>query len=289
MYSIKISFLLLLLYGSLQAQGLQLGFGIGKSVYWGDLNSSEFSSNINNNGGLALQIFGKYNYKTRGAVKTSILFGKLAGSDAFQTAEDLRIRNLSFRSNIFEFSILGEYYFFGYDPFAAENVFSPYVSFGVAGFYFNPIADYQGNSFELQPLGTEGQGNPGYGAKYKKFNAGIPFGAGAVFRLNQSMDITFDIIARKTFTDYIDDLSGSYVNYNELAALNGPIAAALADRTNEYLGLSEPLIRETGFQRGGKLVKDWYFTAMFGFGFTLTDYSTINRRKSNYRPDCPKF
>lgn len=289
MYLFRISIIIFLCYHSLSGQGLQLGFGIGKSVYWGDLNSTEFSRNLNNNGGLAVQVFGKYNYKTRGAIKTNIMFGKLAGSDFYQTTDDLRSRNLSFKSNILEFSVSGEYYFFGYDPFAAENVFSPFMSIGLAGFYFNPVAEYQGNTYELQPLGTEGQGNPGYEGKYKKFSISIPFGAGAIFRLNQSVDITFDVIARRTFTDYIDDLSGSYVNYNELLALNGPLAASLADRTNEYLGLSEPFIRETGFQRGGKLVKDWYFTAMIGFGFTLTDYSTISRRKSNYKPDCPKF
>ena len=103
------------------------------------------------------------------------------------------------------------------------------------------------------------------------------------------MDISFEVIARRTFTDYIDDISGTYVNYNELASINGEMAAILSDRTPEYLGINEPLNRSTGEKRGGESVKDWFFTAMVSFGFNLTDYESLTTRKSRYKSNCPKF
>lgn len=273
----------------LKAQINQVGFGIGKSVYWGDLNAPEFSTNLKNNGGLALQVHGKHLYSNYLGFKVNFLLGKIKADDKLSGLDWQVARNLNFKSNLYELSLTGEFYIFGYNPLLNDNVFSPYITAGISGFYMNPTTEYKGATYELQPLGTEGQGNGKYGNKYSKYNLGLPFGAGAVIRLSESMDISFDVIARRTFTDYIDDISGAYINYNELASINGEMAAILSDRTPEYLGINEPLNRSTGEKRGGQDVKDWYFTAMVTFGFNLTDYESLTTRKSRYKSNCPKF
>ncbi len=280
---------LMFLNASLNAQVLQAGFAIGKSVYWGDLNAPEFSSNLNHNGGLAVQVFGKYNYKRQAGLKVGLLVGKLQGNDKFSSLDWQVERNLSFKSKLYELSVTGEYYIFGFDPTTTEKPFSPYVTAGVALMYFDPTADYLGTTYRLQPLGTEGQGNPGFGKKYNNAVVSLPFGAGAVIKLSRNLDFNFDIVARRAFTDFIDDISGNYVNYNELKALNGETAAILSDRAPEYFGLSEPLQRPTGEQRGGKFVADWYFTAMAGVAFFISDPDNAYKKKSRYRSSCPKF
>jgi Domain of unknown function (DUF6089) len=273
----------------LKAQIIQGGIAIGKSIYWGDLNAPEFSANINNNGGLAFQGFVRYSYPSKTAFKVGLLLGKLQGNDQNSSATWQKERNLNFHSRIFELSVLGEYYIFGFDPTSMEKPFSPYITGGLALVHFDPMTDYRGATYSLQALGTEGQGNPGYASKYNKLAVSIPFGGGVAIKLNSTVNLSVDVIARRTFTDYLDDLSGNYVNYDELKNLNGELAATLADRTNEYLGINEPKQRTTGTQRGGKIVADWYFTAMVGFSFFLSDPDTAMRKKSNYKSSCPKF
>jgi hypothetical protein len=289
---IKFSVLFFLLFFGkpLPAQLLEVGIGLGKSVYWGDLNSPEFSTNISKNGGLAIQLSGRYNYRGIFGLKANAMLGNLSASDANSSLEWQKERNLSFKSKITEISFLGEYYFFGFNPTNEEMIFSPYATVGVAAFFFNPTTEYKGNVIELQPLGTEGQGIPGYSPKYKKNGPAVLFGAGGLVRFNSRFSVSFDIIGRRTFSDYIDDVGGNYVNYDDLLASNGELAAILSDRTPEYLGIPGPFNRNLGNNiRGGAIVDDYYFTAMVGFMFSLTDPDDLYVRKSKHKLSCPDF
>lgn len=272
-----------------KAQGAQLGLGVGRSVYWGDLNAPEFISNVKNNGGVAIQIYGKFNYSGRLGLKAGFLLGKLKGNDAFSSEEWQKRRNLNFNSSLTELSLTAEYYLVGYQPYRRQHFFSPYITGGISGFHFNPTTDFDGNTYELQPLGTEGQGAPNFEKKYNKFGLTLPFGAGAIVKAGKGFDIGFEVIARRTFTDYIDDVSSNYVNYYELMQLNGELAAKLSDRTPEFLGSQQPMERQTGSQRGGVKVKDWYFTAMVNLSFNISDSDLLWPTKSQYRSYCPKF
>ena len=124
--------------------------------------------------------------------------------------------------------------------------------------------------------------------KYKRISLAIPFGAGVKFKLNERINFSVDVLARKTFTDYIDDVSTNYVAFDELAAGNGEIAASLGNRIGEYLGQDEPVSVATGQQRGGADVTDYYFTGMVTITFKLN--KNINLFGSHrHRTDCPKF
>ena len=271
---------------SLQGQTLEYGIGVGGSVYWGDLNSPEFGTNISNTN-LAFQGVAKLNFSKFVAVKANLLIGRLSGDDSKSYIDWQKQRNLDFSSILVEFGLLGEYHFFGYN-FGEDSPISPYLSAGVAGFYFNPTTIYNGDRVKLQPLGTEGQGMSGFGSKYSRVSLAIPFGGGAKFRVNNTLNIAVDILARKTFTDYIDDVSTSYVAYDELAAGNGPLAAALGNRIGEALGQEEPVSLPTGTQRGGSGVDDYYFTAMVTFTFKLNkNLSFFGGHKNTTK--CPKF
>jgi hypothetical protein len=132
-------------------------------------------------------------------------------------------------------------------------MFSPYVFGGIAGFHHNPKAVYNNQWYELQPLSTEGQ------TPYGLYQLAIPGGVGAIVYLTDAISIGIEGGLRKTFTDYLDDVSGTYVDVNELRETN-PIAAGLAYRTPEYMDV-DPLDMPNpiGNIRGNAKRRDVYF------------------------------
>ena len=91
------SFLLLLLVifscNFSQAQYLEYGLGLGQSVYWGDLNTPEFSTNLSNRK-WATQAFLRYNHTEHLSFKVNLLYGKLSGDDRKSKLDWRRLRNL---------------------------------------------------------------------------------------------------------------------------------------------------------------------------------------------------
>jgi len=242
-----------------KSQSLDIGIGVGGSLYWGDLNSESFGINLGNTN-IAVQVNANYVMSDYISIRGGLLYGTLSGDDSKSTRDWQRLRNLNFKSTLIEASIMGELHIFGYNKLGEDSPFSPFVTVGLSGFYYNPTTVLDGQEIALQPLGTEGQGLPGFGNKYNKFSGAITFGAGVKMKLSESVTLVVDGIARRTFTDYLDDISGNYVSYPELAAGNGEIAARLGNRMAEFLGQGEPVILETGSQRGGVNVQDYFFT-----------------------------
>lgn len=269
------------------AQYTEMGIGLGFATYWGDLNSSGFGSNLINNSGLAIQLSGRKIYKQNFGIRGSFTFGTLKGDDANSSEEWQKQRNLSFKSSIAELAVMGEFYIFGFNRDAGSSVFLPYITAGIAGFRFDPKAVYQGNEIRLQPLGTEGQGLPNFDNKYGLYAFSIPFGGGAKFIISNTINISADIILRRSFTDYIDDVSTNYVDFSEMGSQVNPLTPRLANRINEYLGQQELVTLPTGSQRGGAKVDDYYFMSVISLNIMLSDgkggFGSGNKVK------CPKF
>jgi hypothetical protein len=270
-----------------QAQYLEYGLGLGQSVYWGDLNTPEFSTNLSNRK-WAGQAFIRYSHTQNLSFKVNLMYGKLYGDDRKSNVDWQQLRNLRFESHIVEASLLGEYYIFGID-YNAGKIFSPFVTTGFSLFNFNPTTDFEGGRVDLQPLGTEGQGMSGFRDKYSTIAFSIPFGAGAKIAFSEKFSVNIDIIGRRTFTDYLDDVSDTYVNYNELLAGNGPLAASLGNRQGEALGQSEPVLLPTGTKRGGELVRDYFFTFMVSVNYYLGPTNLFSKQSRISTTNCPTF
>ena len=119
-------------------------------------------------------------------------------------------------------------------------------------------------------LGTEGQGLDGYNKEFYNLNIiSIPFGAGVKYALNPSITLALEFGPRKTFTDYLDDVSDTYASYRDLAQARGTLAANLADRAQEITG-GEPEERR-GAARGNPKFKDWYFIGNFTISYHFYD------------------
>ena len=70
---------------------------------------------------------------------------------------------------------------------------------------------------------------------------------------------------RKTFTDYLDDVSGKYPSYASLPGGSGGLAGALSDRSGEV----GEKIGKPGYQRGQSPKKDDYFFGGISISYTI--------------------
>ena len=226
----------------------EFGFWIGGTNYFGDLNNNTSFKGIGPGGGIYL----RNNIGHRFAIKHGLSVGVIQFADRWSTNEFNLQRNLSFRSNIIELSSMVELNFFKYlrhnDYNKQGKKWTPYFCVGISLFYFNPQARYNNEWYDLQPLGTEGQTESNYTqkTKYSLFALAIPIGGGLKFNLNKYITIGIEIANRKTFTDYLDDVSTQYTNTLSLPDGDKGIAFRLADRSRE-IGFAN---KAEGYQRG---------------------------------------
>lgn len=265
---VRIAFLLgmalCLLQGSVQAQIHEFGVWGGMSNYFGDLNTKTSFKFARPGAGA----FYRYNIKYRGAWKTSVNWGQVEFDDAkTKTAWNLQ-RNLSFKSDIFDVTSIIEFNFLKYDKESKKHWFTPYLGTGLTVFFFNPKAQYNGQWYYLQPLGTEGQNDPSYSGvkKYKLYSLAIPIVGGFKFSFKRNWNIGIEAGVRKTFTDYLDDVSGTYPSYASLPGGSTGLAAALSDRSGQNGGEK---IGKPGYQRGQSPKFDDYLFGGITISYTI--------------------
>lgn len=284
-----ISFLALSLLGFQHTATAQLeaGISVGLSTYQGDLAPNSIGgsfSQMHFSGG----VFGRYNFNNFFAAKLALNYGKISGDDANAASEAQQARNFSFRSNVYEGALTAEFNILGYQPYNFERVFSPYIFAGVAFFNYKPEAFIDNEWVELQPLGTEGQGLEGFDEPYKLYQFAIPVGFGVKYALNDQWNIGLEVGLRKTFTDYLDDVSGLFGDNAVIAAGNGELAGMLNDRAGELT--DEPAIRTATSQRGNADEDDTYIIGGLFISYNFSDNGLVGgRSKSRKKTGCPTF
>jgi hypothetical protein len=249
------------------SQKTEIGVFLGGSYYLGDLNPQIHFLYTKPAAGIIY----RYNVNKRITLKIDGLYGNVEGNDTKSKTNPNR--NLNFKSTILELSPNIEINFLPYSIGNSKTPFTTYLFAGVAAFRFDPQAEYNGAYYHLQPLGTEGQRTSVYNKKpYSLISFSIPFGIGFKKNIGKSVSFGLEWGLRKTFTDYIDDVSTTYVDPAVLSSENRPISAILADRSAAINGI--------GMQRGNSYNKDWYSFA----GMILT--FKINAKK---KCKCPAY
>ncbi len=240
----------------LQGQYYEVGTYMGTSTYVGDLSEQKFRGKFH----AMLGIFGRYNFSERIAMKAGFTKGTVAAEDGDSRFEDIRMRNLSFRSDIVEFAVTGE---LNLIPFhiRAKKASAPYLFAGISAFYFNPQAQWRGEWYNLHEMHTELQ-------SYNRFQVAVPFGLGFKFNLSYKINFGLEFGARKTFTDYLDDVSTVYPDIIQLEKMN-TLASMLSYRTPEYTGSFTE--NPVGQARGDASNKDWYYFLGGTITVNLTD------------------
>jgi hypothetical protein len=236
------------------SQKIHVGVFGGLSAYEGDLVDRIFPKKVTNG---AIGITVNYEWMEQVMIRAGYTHTIVGGADRFSDNDSLLARNLAFETKINEFSLVGEYYFFN----LYNQKFSPYVFGGLAVFHFNPYA-FNGSTQKifLKPLSTEGQGLSQYpdSKPYSLTQLALPFGGGIKYAFTDNLRIGLELGMRKLFTDYLDDVSSSYVDPNDLLAAKGQLAVDMSYRGDELPG-GNPNYPSKGAQRGGATHKDWYY------------------------------
>jgi len=281
----------------------ELTYGLGASNFLGELGGAD---QIGTNQFKDLEfsmtryvLSGGIRYKLEKwlAIKASLQIGMLRGDDKLTQEFSRQYRNLSFRSPLYELAIQIEPSIIKEQAGARYRLrgvkgrkwmaINTYPFIGIAAFYMNPKAKYNGKWHALQPLTTEGQGQfPTRAKKYSRLQIAIPIGIGFKYGFNRRWSVSLEYGLRKTFTDYIDDVSTTYVHpdYISSGSSDPEIAVSLADPSDGGLGQSGALPFKTapGQQRGDPHDKDAYMFAIFSLNYKF-------RKLRKRRRSRPKF
>lgn len=288
---------------------IEIGLGLGPMFFLGDLGGHHgegktFLKDLNIpltkfSKGLFVNIYATEWLGFRAAVN----HGKVEGYDKIvkdQNGEEYfrKLRNLQFRSSILEAYVAAEIYptvfFEQYD--GLQGKLRPYGVIGIGMFKYNPKGEYfddNGNSrwVELQPLHLEGQGMAEYPDRkdYKLTATEIPMGFGAKYYVKENFYVGMEVLHRKTFTDYIDDVSTTYIDQSLFAQYLTPAQAEMAQQLNyrEYYP-AQNTRPDLGEQRGNPKQNDAFFSTILKLGWRLTDRNSPESRAAR-QMRCPSF
>lgn len=254
-------FITALFFRTAAAQEAEIGIWGGLTNSFGDINNTMESLQFYKPGA---GVFFRYNYNPRVAGYIGISGGQTFGYDSISDNPYQHLRNLSFRSNIYDLTTRLDFNFLPLEREKPAQWFSPYVFMGLSLYYFNPQAYYNDAWVDLQPLGTEGQQFPELtgNEKYKRVQIAVPMGGGFKFVLNKNLTAGVECTWHWLFTDYLDDVSKTYIDPSILATgTDGATAVALADRSTE---IDVVPLGDNYKQRGDSEHKDTYmYTGVF--------------------------
>lgn len=255
-------------YESVVMEG-ELGVMLGGAHYFGDLNTRARL----NRPKPAASVFFRKQFNNYIALRIAGTFARVGYSDIYNTHNEFMLRrNLSFNSNIFELALQGDFNFFKFVPGDPFHRFTPYVTLGAGIFSYDPYAYLDDKKYYLRPLGTEGQGNSAYPDRvpYNTMAFCVPFGVGVKYGITNRINVGVEVAHRFTFTDYLDDVSTTYVGADKFPNIGGEPSPALLLQDRSYQ--TGEIIGIEGRQRGFSGQKDQYVVATVFLSFNLTSY-----------------
>lgn len=261
MHRLVLILLFSLLSFHVSAQTWEFGGFLGGSGYMGDINPVKPYK-------LTDPAFGvqfKRNFDPNWSAKLSFMYGNIRASDASSSNSYQRDRNLDFRSPISELSAQVEFNLFRYSAGAdygyGTRKFSPYLFTGIGYFSFNPITNADnGDEVELRPLMTEN-------VAYKKSAISIPYGAGVKYNIVGNFTLIGEIGFRTTFTDYLDDISWRYIDFNR--SPSDPLYVEPASSLTPILADRSIVQNKPGNQRGDFRPRDTYIFSGLSLTYTF--------------------
>jgi len=245
----------------------EYGIMAGGAQYFGDLNPGYGFNHIRPAGGA----FYRYYFNPYISLRIGLSYAQLGYKDSYSDNSYQKTRNLSFQNNILEASAIGEFNFFRFQTGNNDRRFTPYMVLGVGALYSNPFVMYNGRKTYLQPLGTEGQNTTPYrDRRYNKVNVMAPFGAGIKCWLAPGVNLGVEIVHRFAFTDYLDDVSQTYVGVNYFTPNGIPNTASVLQ--DPSLTIDGQKLGRAGKQRGDRATIDQYLIGQITLSFQLKTY-----------------
>jgi hypothetical protein len=259
------------------------GFRLGASNYLGDIGGKEKTrrdfvadmklAKTRWDGG----VFVRYKWLPKLSLKLAFDWVRIEGDDKLSSNPGRHYRNFNFKNDLLDLEFTGEYFFYE-DPdlgntYRYRNSFRAYVLGGIGGAYSSPKSLYKGEWIKLKDYDIEGY-------NYKALQFVIPMGAGFYFTFDKKHRIGFEMNYRKTFTDYLDDISGNYpttpVSYDPKIAIR---TLELDPATNNDVGAYHS--HDWGQKRGDKTHKDAYMTVSLSYSYVIRGKSSFYKAKRN--------
>lgn len=266
----------------------EIGLWVGAANYYGDLQNNWIptgNSNMKTYSPSAGIIY-KYYPNPQVGFRFGASFIRITAADSLSDVVANQRRNLNFTNNMFETYGAIELNLLPIDM--EKFKVTPYVFGGIGAFYGSPFTkDNKGDKVFLRNMSTEGQGLPQYPDRkiYPVVNAMFPFGGGVKAFIGNTVMLSAEVGLRYTSTDYLDDVSRSYVNMDTLLAYKGQNAVDLSYRGNEKLDW-DGNYPNYKFQRGDFKRNDWYWTV----GVSATIYfDAFGRVKDYIQTNCPRI
>ncbi len=247
--------------GNDKGKSKEVGLSGGTAYYLGELNRSHYGGKLTFGGG----VFFRYSIDKRWSFNFGVNYHTLSAYDSQSTDAWAVNRNLHFKNPLIETRILAELNFFPYQVGNKSDFFTPYLFAGLAYYRMKPQAELNGTWFELQPLGTEGQGTTA--AQAQAYNLGglaIPYGIGFKLNITGRLACNLSYGMRAATSDYIDDVSTSYADPLVLRSETGRLTQELADRSIDQIGFNNS---NANVERGDPTNNDFY--AFTTFALTL--------------------
>ncbi len=281
----------------------EYGIMVGGANYLGDIGGQEqtrrdfvWDMHLHKTN-IALGAYGRYKFSKRMAVLANLNYSHLSTSDWESTNPARVARNLNFRNRVWEFGARAELTIFYDNDVGGKGYYNPdfrfYVFGGVSAFMhnpqgrvLNPESEFFGPEWhDLRPLRTEGQAE-----EYSMFGLAIPAGIGLYFTFDKTWRVGWELSWRTTFTDYLDDLSGTYA---DPADLPNDLARALASQTNSAViaQINDPASGSVqdhqyveGFatKRGDPTNNDSFLTTQLTIGKVIRSRSQYYRKKYSW-------
>ncbi|MGI4875330.1 MAG: DUF6089 family protein [Janthinobacterium lividum] len=258
---------------SKRKQYTSIGVSLNAMNYFGDLNPlTNFASFHVGDTRPDLGLSITHRFFPRVSGRFALSYGQITADDhvnadkADTEARFRYTRNASFRNNIAEASaVVIVDLIENRNDYRKRPDFVPYVFGGVAGFYHNPQAkNLAGEYKNLQELKTEG-------VDYSKFQLSLPFGAGVRYRVSSNLDASLEVGFRKTFTGYLDDVSGTYATADKLTSPDALYFGGMGGTTGRGITSNDAGLA-AGFtpgQKRGQGKSDWYVVTGVSLNYIL--------------------
>jgi len=216
---------------------------------------------------------------------------RLQGFDSLSKVTSIRDRNLNYRDDIFEAYVRAEWTFFEITDIGGfyhyKNSFNAYLFIGAGLFHMNPeamitestppayVGSY-GTYIPLHTLTTEGE------SEYSLIQPTIPMGIGFYYTLNRTYKLGWELAWDKTFTDYIDDVSGKYPNYGNDANLPNPYSKYMSSQSAYVPGITAQELANygPGSPRGNPKNLDSFVTTAITFGIVIHTKPPVKTKRN---------
>lgn len=260
-------------------QNFFTSFYAGLANYQGDLQELPFNpATFRPSYGAGLL----YELNSHWLIRFDISAGKLNGDDKYSIKN--RRRNLCFTTDLAEFSLGIEYLLLD----LYQHRVSPYFFAQAGVFKFSPYYILpNGAKIVLYEIDTEGQGFYKDRKKYKLREFCIPIGGGVQWSIRDGLRVGLVFGFRKTFTDYLDDVSTTYIDKDLLAQNRGSSALAIAYKGNQLPnGLPYPA---DGTIRGNPTNKDSYYFIGGTLRIRMQNSRTRDQKEEDYMRRKPSI